>query len=73
MAKCEFCERLKFRITYDKEHDDGRFREKYYVRLYSETERDLYKTGEWSDCGSTTYGKSPLNFCPECGQAVKWE
>ena len=71
--KCDFCEKLERARERDKIHNDDRFREKYYVKLFIESERDLYKTGNWNECGSLTYGKSPLNYCPECGQAVKWE
>lgn len=73
MSECEFCESLSFRRWRDERQKDDRFREKYFVKLYIETERDLEKNGEWSDCGSLTCSKSTLNYCPECGRKIKWE
>lgn len=69
--KCDFCKELKWAKERDKRYNDDRFREKYYVKLFIESERDLYRTGNWDECGSLTYGKSPLNFCPECGRKIK--
>ena len=68
MVNCDFCKTLE--LLREKEND-ARFREKYYARLYVETERDLNRNGKWTECGATTYRKSPLNYCPECGRNIE--
>ena len=70
MAKCEFCENLDTIREIREAQKDDRFREKYYAKLHVVTERDLEKIGDWSECGSLTYRKLPLNYCPECGKKV---
>ena len=70
MAKCEFCENLDTIRGIREARKDGRFREKYYAKLHVVTERDLGKTGDWSECGSLTYRRLPLNYCPECGKKL---
>ena len=71
MSKCGFCESLMFHREQDERQKDDRFRENYFVKLYIETERDLERKGEWIDCGTLTCGKSPLNYCLECGRKLK--
>ena len=73
MEKCKFCENLDAIIAIREVHKDDRFREKYYAKLHVVTERDLNKTGDWSECGSLTYRSVPLKFCPECGKKVDFE
>ena len=43
--KCCFCNEIKHAKERNERANDNRFREKYYVKLFIETERNLHKTG----------------------------
>ena len=69
---CSTCESLRIaKMAHDK--NERRFRYKYFARIMERTERDLELNGKWLFAGDYVMMPGPLNFCPECGKAVKWD
>lgn len=72
MDKCSTCERKKI-VEMSRDKNEKRFRYKYYARIMERTERDLGLTGHWTFAGDHVWSPGPLNYCPECGRAVKYD
>lgn len=69
--KCSTCAAMQT-AKMAKPKDERRLRYLYYARIMERTERDIDLKGEWLFAGDYTFRPGPLNYCPECGKAVKW-